>query len=334
MINRIILILSRRRIIITPSALEHYNEELNRGIISKEEYDSLLIKEDNMNRKEILKNHKPAIKQLNNGRYYTRIEGKTVQSLFKKKVEEAIITYYAEQIPTMSSIFEGFMDCVKAEKTDGTLYRYRLLYDMYVQGSSIEDKPLVDLRVSDAKIFLDHCLKVNPEMKYKYWINIKALLNRMFQYAIEMEYTSFNPFKSFNPSSKRFTAPTYHQEQDTVFSPEEKEIICDLASKDSDEQKDAIPLAVKLLFLTGIRDGELCGLKWCDIENIKTGKCLHIQRMQVVAYKDGKANGYDVVEYVKTKNNPQEYILIVKNSIYNSLITPKQKANSPAVNQP
>ena len=300
MINGIKIILHRRTLVIGQSALNYFQEKLKNGTISQEEYESLLTEEDQMNRKEILKYHQPAIKQLSNGRYYTRIEGKTVQSMKLKNVEDSVVNYYATNAHTLSSIFEDFLKFESAEKTDATLYRDRLLFERFIKTAPFADKPLIALKMSDASEFLEHCLSINPEMKEKYWTNIMGVVNQMFKYAIGMEYTTFNPFENFHPNRIRFCAATKHRDEDTVFSQEEKIKVCELALMDATNTKTAIPLAILILFQLGLRDGEVCALKWGDIESGKSGDTIHIQRMVVVNYVDTKACGYKVVDFTKT----------------------------------
>ena len=54
------------------------------------------------------------------------------------------------------------------------------------------------------------------------------------------------------------------------------------AEKEAYVNSSAIPLGIVLLFYIAIRDGELCGLKWKDIELYKGKQVIHIQRQLVV----------------------------------------------------
>ena len=56
-----------------------------------------------------------------------------------------------------------------------------------------------------------------------------------------------------------------------------------------------------MLFNLGLRDGELCALKWKDIETNFRGDYIHVQREMVAKIdNDGKYDGFEILPHCKT----------------------------------
>lgn len=73
------------------------------------------------------------------------------------------------------------------------------------------------------------------------------------------------------------------------------------AERDSDNTHSAIPLGICILFLTGLRVGELCALQYGDIK----GNSLYVRRMMIekqIETPDGQMqwNGYEIVDHTKS----------------------------------
>ena len=77
-------------------------------------------------------------------------------------------------------------------------------------------------------------------------------MSALYSHAQRWEWTTYNPITHVRQSAKRSRVPT-------VLDPEElKELLANLA--------DPAKTAVLLGALTGLRVGELLGLKWSDID--------------------------------------------------------------------
>ncbi len=80
------------------------------------------------------------------------------------------------------------------------------------------------------------------------------------------------------------------------------------------EHKDIRNLGLQMLLVTGLRVGELCTLKWSDVED---DHYIHINRTETKLYVDNKPV-YEVKEFPKTKAGirtvivPQDYRWIFK----------------------
>ena len=272
--------------------LNEENSALVEGMIQK------------LKRKEILDNHKPPIRQLSNGCWYTRVNGHRIERKNKTDVENALIKAYKEQAPTINKIFNDFIDWRKMELADTTWSKYITYYERYIKGSNIADKPIASLELFDGYDFIKHCLRINPSMKKKYWKNINTCLNQIFLYSIEKGFIDKNPFTNLRPKNDLFEPATVTREEDTVFTKQERIIICKIATDEAIKKCSSIPLGIVLLFNLGLRIGELCALKWGDIQtDIAThSKYIHIHSEIRQKYKDnGKTDGFELIPHCKTK---------------------------------
>ena len=110
------------------------------------------------------------------------------------------------------------------------------------------------------------------------------------------------------------TAPTGYHLADwrQTFTIQEQELIMKEAELDSQNNSSALPLGICILFLTGMRVGELCGLQYGDIR----GDYLYIQRMLVEKQAETltglKHGGYEIVPHTKTKAGQRRIYLTPK----------------------
>lgn len=78
--------------------------------------------------------------------------------------------------------------------------------------------------------------------------------------------------------------------------------VTQLAEKDCESTGKTEPLGIIVLFNLGLRDGELCALKWRDIEFYRGKAYIHIQREMVAHINDtGAAHGFEVLPHCKSE---------------------------------
>ena len=271
--------------------------------MSPESLDSLVerIKED-MKRKEILEKHKPPIKQLSSGKWYTRIDGRRIERIDRKSLEDTVYKHYTKPKDTLASIYPAFIECRKFEVKPTTWKKDMVYFDTYIKGSPIAGIPIEKLRIDDGYKFLKYCFTIKPDMKKMYWRNVLGCINQMMMYAINRDIIIRNPFANLKPDNDLFSPPTETRDGDAVFTRAEQDKVCELAYEDADRLSCAIPLGIPLLFNLGLRDGELCPLKWSDLEEGPRGQYIHIQREMVTGINDkGKNCGIKILPHCKTK---------------------------------
>ena len=138
-------------------------------------------------------------------------------------------------------------------------------------------------------------------MKKKYFANVKRTLNSLLDFAVDEEIIEMNKLRGIKLNNHLFKPATFKEENEEVFTEEEQELVMKEAENDSREHEYTIPLGICILFLTGLRIGELCALRNCDIK----GKYLYVRRMLIENQSetaDGglKRNGYQIVEHAKS----------------------------------
>lgn len=255
-----------------------------------------------MKKTELLNQHTSPITLLPSGYYYTRLGGRKIQRRHKKDIEEEIVKYYDSRYKTLRTIYPEYLESRKIEVANTTWKKDVYNFNTYIKNSKLGDTPLPNISLEDGYTFLNHCKSLYPSMKRKYWHCIRGTLNSMFQYAIDRLYISNNPIHNLKPKKDFFAPATKTKDSDTVFSQSEMVAVTQLAEKDCESTGKSEPLGIIVLFNLGLRDGELCALKWRDIEFYRGKAYIHIQR-EMVAHIDntGVAHGFEVLPHCKSE---------------------------------
>lgn len=255
-----------------------------------------------MKKTELLNQHTSPITLLPSGYYYTRLGGRKIQRRNKKDIEEEIVKYYDSRYKTLITIYPEYLESRKIEVANTTWKKDVYNFNTYVDNSKLGNISLSNITLDDGYTFLDHCISVYPGMKHKYWHCIRGTLNSMFQYAIDRLFISNNPIHNLKPKKDFFAPATKTKDSDTVFSQSEMVAVTQLAEKDCESTGKAEPLGIIVLFNLGLRDGELCALKWRDIEFYRGKAYIHIQREMVAHIDDtGAAHGFEVLSHCKSE---------------------------------
>lgn len=150
------------------------------------------------------------------------------------------------------------------------------------------------------KAWASNLVRTYSMTRHYYNSEVKSMLNGLLDYAVELDYLELNRFRSVKLNSRVFKPDQIKDDIEDVFTLDEELRIIDAAKDDAEIFASGIPLGICILFYTGIRVGELCALKWSDLD----GNILTIQRMQVVRkiYEDGivRTDGYMIIDHTKT----------------------------------
>lgn len=261
-----------------------------------------------LTRAQIIKQYKNKIKKMDGKEiYWIRYDGIMIQRKSIERVADRIydiqkakekLKEEKEKIITLNSMANEFFAYRYVAKSSGTYGKDKLYYDMFIKHAPIASIPLDKITFADGVAWSQYCLSIKPEMKQAYWHNVRGTINQMMVYAIKQLYISQNPIKSIDIHRDLLQQQTVHQQKDLIFSQDEQNKVCELAYADAKNTQSAVPLAIPLLFSTGLRDGELCALKWADI---KAEGVLHIQSEMVEQRnKDNRFIGYKYVGHTKT----------------------------------
>ncbi len=242
-------------------------------------------------RKKILANHPYAIwYQESTGRWITSLpDGKggkiRKKNKDKRALEDQIVAYWRSQdvSPTIEEIFNSWND-ERLEKGDikpATHYRTKQTFERHF--GKIKDDHIKSYNRLKWEIFLQDELS-GHKLYAKAWGNLRALFRGMITYARRHGWVKYYPDEII--SDVEVTKRTFKEhtmtEEDDCFSLEERQKIMEFIMKEDESKRLVHHLGIMLLFLCGLRVGELAALKPSDIEN---GDMIHVQRTET-RYKD------------------------------------------------
>lgn len=254
--------------------------------------------EEIMTRLQVVKKYGDSIKKIPDGRYHVRYEGRQI---FKKSydlvIDEILKRENQEGVKTLESISEDFFKYRFTSCSCGTYAKDKNYYERFIKNTALAKKDLTKITLKDGVEWTKHCLNVKADMKEKYFKNLRGTLNSMFQYAINNQWLLQNPLEKMSIHKDHFAPKTSHLDEELIFEDWERKRVCKLAYEDYNKSKFSMPLAIPFIFLTGIRDGELCALKWKDVE--QSG--IHVQAEMVEKRdEENRFLGYQYVDHTKT----------------------------------
>lgn len=182
------------------------------------------------------------------------------------------------RIVTIELLYPEWLEYKKLHTTAST-YITRLDSDWrsFYLGTPIIKMPINKI----TKLTLDvwaHTLIKDNLMNRKKYTNIQTIMRQVLSYAVDLGFIASNPMDSLKIDKHAFQKSIKKPDKTQVFSLKEKNDIIDLAWKDfhgSVKQYELSPLALIFQFYTGLRIGELCCVRYEDVE----GDYIHIQRM-------------------------------------------------------
>lgn len=272
--------------------------------------------------------HKSPITQnKTNQRWYTRLpDGKQVVKTKKADLEDVLVAYYANRpevkqqfqkmglLPsqdtvypakqtnacTLKTIYPQWLELRKCEVGQNTLADDLGYWKDYILPSGIADIPLNQLGRSKLKEWSYQTVK-KYGMKKKYFSNVKRTLNSLLDYAVDEEIIDMNKLKSIKLNNNLYKPATFKEENEEVFSEQEQQLVMEEAENDSNATGSALPLGICILFLTGMRVGELCALRNCDIkESYLSINQMVIEKQSETSDGSLKRDGYMIVPHAKS----------------------------------
>lgn len=205
---------------------------------------------------------------------------------------------------TLRTLYPDWLE-YKRLHTTAISYILRISSDWttYYENTKIVDIPLRKLDKITLDKWAHELIQKYNMTKVKYY-NVTVIMRQALLYAVDLKILKESPFSEVKIDGKRLfrkvkKKPDYMQ----VFSDQECKEIADMAWDDfHNHVKTTYPLSpLALLFQlqTGIRIGELCALKYEDLE---TPDSIHIQRM---VRRDTK----EVVDHTKTDCGDRQVLL-------------------------
>lgn len=226
----------------------------------------------------------------------------------KKAVFDVLIPIYDEEakqrenaVMTLRKFYPTFLE-YKRIHTDAPTSITRLNSDWKTHYSKnpIIDIPIKDLTKLDLDIWVHKFIQEQKPNKTKYY-NVTGIMRQMLDLAVQSDIIPVNVFSLVKVDGKRLfrkdrKKPNYSQ----VFTNEEVKGITSLAWEDFENKTkvyELSPLALLFMFQTGLRLGEVCVVRYSDIES-ENFICIHSmyrrQTREVVEYTKGNSEEREV----------------------------------------
>ena len=207
---------------------------------------------------------------------------------------------------TLNEVFQEFNDkgVNTGNKSANTQYNYKNFYFNYVEPvlngrREIKEFTREDIKNLHNKIMSTKSIKTGKELSQGTKRKILIFAFGLFRFALHEEYINFDICRGID-------LPGAVEAKKECLSPEQIEIL-------TTEVNRLFPLHLNLyagfhlLLETGARPGEICGLRWSDIDLDKRIICIN-QQINRATGKPGK-----------TKTAKSKRILFITNQLYNAL---------------
>lgn len=264
---------------------------LQNGIIN---LDSVKAEMNKKRLKELVEKHPYSIYQGKDGRWRTYIpdsSNKYGRKLIVKSSEDAIYKLLGEYYESMDesrqlesitlrNLYPRWLEYKKLHTNAETyIFRIEADWNKYYLNNKIIDIPIKKLD----KLILDefvHKLIQDNNMTKNQYFNATVIIRQALLYAIDLGIIESSPLALVKVDGKRMFRKVQKKSDETqVFSKEEFKAITFCAWEDFEVTRSKYPLApLAVLFQmqTGTRIGEVCTVRYSDIEK---SNYIHIQRM-------------------------------------------------------
>lgn len=239
---------------------------------------------------------------------------KPITSVTQKNLEKKIVDYYKQTKATVSdtleTLFPIFLNYKAKETSLANAHKLTWVWERFCQSDSLTKRKLSQIKVPELKEwYLD---KIETfSLSNKQFKELKSLINMLYDYAIDMEITSYNVSRNVKGISyKKYAVPNKKDITEQVFIDNEEASLINLAIQQYHKTQNTAYLGVCLNFTLALRVGELVALEISDFAD----KTVHIQRQEIkkyITYPDGSIhrNGYEIVPYTKSLDSNRELIL-------------------------
>lgn len=259
-------------------------------------------------KEELLKNHPYKIWQGADGKWRTYLPDKDKgRKLVKKSTEEdikkSVVDYWQIELenPTICTVFEEWNDRKLELKkiAPPTHQRNKRIFNRHYNVFGKQR-----IKTITAESFCEFLEEQIPEhdLTAKAFSNLKTVTRGIIKYARRKKLITFNAEDVFNmlDTSDKDFKKVIKEDEEEVINDEEMDKIMEYLIANKDIQN----LGILLMFLTGIRVGELVALKHSDFED----NTFKIRRTESSYEEDGK-NIYTIKDYPKTRAGVRTVII-------------------------
>jgi len=230
-----------------------------------------------------------------NGR--KKVSATTEERLYEKLYE----FYFNRESVTLKSLYSVWKEKRISENVNArTIRRNQNHWDKYYEKNKIASIPVTKLTADDIEKFFHQTIK-QYSLTIKELNNMKFILKDILVMAKRKKYILENPFLEVCVNKNGCRPQSNLKDVSRVYLPEEKEKLFKALNEElvnCPENTDSY--AILLLFKLGLRIGEVCALKFEDIDyqNFE----VHIHRMETQDLDANEKMHPVVVEYTKKKS--------------------------------
>lgn len=231
------------------------------------------------------------MKITNGKRKYKAFFGRTIEEVRKKMAEFRNFSIIEPDIDLIfNKVFLEWFDSILYRVKESTIANYRLKADKHILPA-FGDLKIADISQNSIYIFIRE--KQDSGLSNRYISDILILMKSVFKYA-SATYRTENPMESIIMPKK--------QKQEIRLLIVEEELTLEQYIA---ENQNLTTLGIALTKLTGLRIGELCGLKWEDIDLEK--RILTVRRtVQRIQCRDGKSRTKLIITDPKSETSKRE----------------------------
>ena len=223
----------------------------------------------------------------------------------KKEIEDVVIAYWKsqEENPTVKAVYEEWVQgkLNRNEIQKATKDRYdRQFKECFKAIKNRRIKNISDAELED--FILDTIAK--EQLTRKAYSNFRTLIYGIFRRAKKRKFISYSitEFVSDIDISRKMFRKVIKEEEDLVFTETDTDKVLTYFAN---IEMDIIDMGLLLLFKTGLRPGELAGLKSCDVgEGV-----LDVCRTEIRYLDDNGKTVFEVGDFPKTEAGIRHVII-------------------------
>ena len=190
------------------------------------------------------------------------------------------------------------------------------------------NKPIKELTTIDLEIWIKSIIKKNSLDKRTYY-NMSLPVRDMLRYAYKKGLISTNPMIGLEIRRDLFRATEKPLPETQVFNNTEVEALINYAFKRYHQQrgKGNIAMMIPVLFLTGLRLGEISAIRWTDIHPDHIHVCRIYGRCSELDEKDSDYwfDSYKIVDRLKKNAPPRDVQITEEDYHFFQWLKEKQK---------
>lgn len=261
-----------------------------------------------MKRKELLEKHPYRIWQGQDGKWYTYLPDKEGRKLKKrttqKAIEDDVIEYLKSEIenPTISEVFHEWNDRrLELKKISQSSHlRFRQVFNRHYKDFG--KKKIKNINAQEIEEFLEEQI-AQYELSSKAFSNLKTITKGLLKRAKKRNLIAMNVeelFQEMDTSEAHFRKKI-REDCEEVFSEEELPKVLSYLTENPDLKN----MGILLMFLTGIRVGELVALKHSDFD----GNTLKIRRTETKYVDENGKYVYGIKDFPKSEAGVRTVII-------------------------